>query len=93
MLKALRILTSRWLQAAVLLVWIVALRFRLQWLLIFAVVSAAAVVTALVAAFLVGMRRTRDAWKKFPDTPEYAEYAAARDRKQMENEKNRIETH
>lgn len=90
--KVLRILTSRWLQAAVLVLWIAALRLQLRVLLFAAAASAAVVVAALVAVFAIGMRRTRAAWKKFPDTPEYAEYAAKRDRELKEHDKNRIET-
>lgn len=92
MVKFLGLLTSRWSQAAVLLLWIAALRLHLQWLLFVAIGLAAVVVAALIAAFAIAMRRTRNAWKKFPDTPEYAEYAAERDRKLAENDKNRIET-
>lgn len=91
MVRILGIFTSRWLQAAVLLLWIAALRMQLRWLLFVAIGLAAVVVAALIAAFAIAMRRTRNAWKKFPDTPEYAEYAAERDRKLAENDKNRIE--
>ncbi len=92
MAKVLGILTSRWLQAAVVLLWIAALRLHLRWLLFAAAGLAALVVAALLAAVVLGMGRVRNAWKKFPGTPEYAEYAAGRDRKLRENDDKRIET-
>lgn len=91
MKQLLGILTSRWLQAMVLLLWIAALRMQMRWLLFVAAGLASVVVAALLMSFTIGMRRGRSVWKKFPDTPAYTEYAAERGRKIKKDDKNHID--
>lgn len=87
----LRIITSRYMEAAVIVLWIVALTTRQHWLLVFSVILAAIVVAGLVAVFVVSQYRARKVWKNFPDTPEYGEYASKQESGQEETDKNTIE--
>lgn len=69
--RILRIITSRWTQASVILLWLVALQLRLVWLLWTAIGIAAVVVVGLlvrlVAGALQAQRRKRDAYGTYDD--------------------------
>lgn len=71
--RILRIITSRWTQAAVILLWLIALHLRLGWLLYTAIGLAAIVVAGLlvrlVAGALQARRRKHEAYGSYGDTP------------------------
>lgn len=62
--RLLEILTSRWLQLVVVLLWIAALYFRLRWLLFASIGLAALMVVALFVSFVLRLlaqnRRNRN---------------------------------
>lgn len=63
-------LTSRWTEAAVLLLWIIALATGQRWLVFIAMVLAAAVVAALIGVFIARRYRQRTARTLSPDKPD-----------------------
>lgn len=66
------------------------MRDRTLWLVTILVVGTAIAGMAVVG--IAALRRTRDAWRKFPHTPEYEEYAQ-RKKTETEHDKNKIEIH
>lgn len=74
-------LFSRWTQGALFALLLAAARMRDRtlWLVTILVVGTAIAGMAVVA--IAALRRTRDAWRKFPHTPEYEEYAQRKKRR------------
>lgn len=82
-------LFSRWTQGAVFAMILAAvwMRDRTLWPVTIAVVGTAVAGMAVIG--IATLRRTRDAWRKFPNTPEYEEYARRKETKQEHNEKTK----
>lgn len=85
-------LFSRWTQGAIFALILAAARMRNRtlWLVTILVVGTAA--TGMAVVGIAALHRTRDAWRKFPHTPEYEEYAQ-RKKTEQEHDKNKIEIH
>lgn len=90
--KLLALFTSRWTEAFVLLLWIIALRTRQRWLVVVALVLAAAVVAALIGVFIAGQRRRRHPRTQSSDTPVGEQLARRRESESKKVDKNKIET-
>lgn len=90
--KLLALFTSRWTEAFVLLLWIIALRTHQRWLVVVALVLAAAVVAALIGVFIAGQRRRRYTQTQSSDTPEREQLARRGETESKKIDKNKIET-
>lgn len=89
MFKLLGILSSRWLQAAVILLWLAALQFRQRWLLFTAIGLAVFVILAIAAKLLHRTFRKPGTREEDAGATRYGGYDAGRDEKERSDEERK----
>lgn len=86
------VLFSGWTQGAIFALLLAAARMRDRTLWLVTILVVGTAVAGMAVIGITVLRRTRDAWRKFPNTPEYEEYAQ-RKKTEQEHDKNKIEIH
>ncbi|MEG1622137.1 MAG: hypothetical protein RR330_02060 [Alistipes sp.] len=86
----LRILSSRWTEAAWVILLVVVSRTQSKVLFIAVAILGLGIVGAILVRVFPALRDLRSLWRKFPETEEYAEYKQVQDAKRK-SDKNKID--